>query len=503
MDYGREYDLARSFWEQYRDLLVAVPRPMRAVNSAVNSDYSNYLEEAKNAYLSYSVLYNSEDVWYSKNVDRSRIIVDSFDVSMCERCYECVSGEKNYNCTFAYSCRNCIDSDFVYDCLNCQNCFLCTNLRNKQYYFENREYSREEYEARVSEFRKTHDAAAARAKFRAMSRAAVHRFMDSSNATGCTGNNLNNCKNTSYTFNGYGAENVKFGFRTPYLKDSFDATNAGRTELLYEFIGGGGASSQNIFFCTYSKGVLISARYVDNCTVSKNLFGCIALRNKENCILNKQYSPEAYTELVSKIIEDMQARPYVDTAGRSYQYGEFFPPEFSPFAYNETVAQEYFPLNAETAVDSGWAWKDSHKKQYEPTIKNEAIPLKPVQDNNIVNEVLECAHMGKCSDQCTGAFRLTVGELDFYRGKDLPLPRLCPNCRHFERLAERTSLKLWHRRCMCNGADIGDQKSDIRYQNSASHVHGDNACPNEFETAYSPERPETVYCEACYNSEVA
>ncbi len=28
-------------------------------------------------------------------------------------------------------------------------------------------------------------------------------------------------------------------------------------------------------------------------------------------------------------------------------------------------------------------------------------------------------------------------------------------------------------------------------------------CPNEFETSYAPERPEIVYCEKCYQQEVA
>ena len=28
-------------------------------------------------------------------------------------------------------------------------------------------------------------------------------------------------------------------------------------------------------------------------------------------------------------------------------------------------------------------------------------------------------------------------------------------------------------------------------------------CKNEFETSYAPDRPEIVYCEQCYNEEVA
>ncbi|HEY4526141.1 MAG TPA: hypothetical protein VJL32_03550 [Candidatus Paceibacterota bacterium] len=40
------------------------------------------------------------------------------------------------------------------------------------------------------------------------------------------------------------------------------------------------------------------------------------------------------------------------------------------------------------------------------------------------------------------------------------------------------------------------------YKNFATHFHGENPCPTEFETSYAPDRPEIVYCEQCYNSEV-
>jgi hypothetical protein len=46
-------------------------------------------------------------------------------------------------------------------------------------------------------------------------------------------------------------------------------------------------------------------------------------------------------------------------------------------------------------------------------------------------------------------------------------------------------------------------KEQMVYTNTTPHFHGDASCPNEFETSYAPERPEIVYCEACYNAEVA
>jgi len=69
---------------------------------------------------------------------------------------------------------------------------------------------------------------------------------------------------------------------------------------------------------------------------------------------------------------------------------------------------------------------------------------------------------------------------------NLPLPHLCPNCRHYQRLKQRNPLKLWHRQCMCD---------------KTNHDHEDK-CVTEFETSYTPNKPEIIYCEKCYQQEV-
>ncbi|MBI4059642.1 hypothetical protein HY406_01100, partial [Candidatus Giovannonibacteria bacterium] len=126
--------------------------------------------------------------------------------------------------------------------------------------------------------------------------------------------------------------------------------------------------------------------------------------------------------------------------------------------------------------------------------------------------VIECQHQGKCNEQCTEAYKIIPQELQFLRRMNLPLPRLCPNCRHYQRIKQRNPLKLWHRKCQCAGLTSENRV----YQNTASHPHHMElppsvgtptakhvgACPNEFETTYAPERPEIVYCEKCYLAEV-
>ena len=130
---------------------------------------------------------------------------------------------------------------------------------------------------------------------------------------------------------------------------------------------------------------------------------------------------------------------------------------------------------------------DFAAKNYKITLEAKNIPdsIEKV-DEQILKEVIGCAHEGKCNHQCTEAFKITAGDLKFYKRMGIPIPALCPNCRHFARLAQRTPIKLWHRECMCD----------------KQHAHHNGKCQNKFETSYAPERPEIVYCEQCYQQEV-
>ena len=100
--------------------------------------------------------------------------------------------------------------------------------------------------------------------------------------------------------------------------------------------------------------------------------------------------------------------------------------------------------------------------------------------DDILNEILVCK-------DCKKNFRITKSELEFYKRMGLPIPHKDFECRHQDRMKKRNPRKLWHRSCMC----------EVK-----NHVHGDKKCSNEFETSYSPDRPEIVYCETCYQQEV-
>jgi len=199
------------------------------------------------------------------------------------------------------------------------------------------------------------------------------------------------------------------------------------------------------------------------CHNSTHLFGCIGLKQKDYSILNKEYSKEEYFELIPKIIEKMK---------QDNEHGGFFPVSISPFCYNETVAQEYYPLLKEEVVSKGFNWKD--EKDEAPNVKK-IIPANQLPDHikDIPDDILNWAIRCEATDR---PFLIVKQELLFYRNMNLPIPHLHPDERHKRRMAFTNPRKLWKRDC--------------------------SKCGKNIETTFAPERPETVYCEECYLKEV-
>ncbi len=489
-EYGTDYDFGKPFFVQFAELLKRVPKMALEAYQNEGSPYTNYTWISKNVYLSSSVIY-SENISYCHGTTRCQDSMDSTYLYDSQLCYGSQDCQRCANAVYLTDCRECLDSAFLYDCRGCRNCFMSSNLRNKSYVFRNQELSKEEYERRMSELG-LGDRVAFQAlipEYEALRTKAIHRFASLFKTVNATGNNLINAKNARYCFTGEDLENVSYGIRVIEAKDSADLYGVGNgAELLYDGVNVGYRDSL-IRFSTNTFEDIRDATYCDYCRTSQNIFGCAGLRKKQYHILNKPYSKEEYESMIPKIIEHMNAMPYKDEKGRTYAFGEFFPAEFSPFAYNESIAQEYYPVTKEKAIESGFRWGVSVPREYRVTKDPGQLPrdIKNVSDS-ITEETIRCAHNGSCEHQCTTAFRILESELQFYRRMHLPLPWLCPNCRHYERIEYRNPLniRLWRRSCMCNGSD---------------HGHPER-CPNEFETPYAPDRPEVVYCEECYQKEV-
>ena len=503
LSYGREYDFSRSFFEQVDDLFKNVPRLNLFHLNAINSPYANITRDVKDVYLSYSVV-EAEEIFYSKNIDRSRQMFDCFAMEDSEQCMGSMYGEKDYDIAYSFLTGSSLNSMFLFDSQNASDCFLSTNLRSRKYVLRNKQYSKEEYKSERQKIDTGSYATFSRLveEFKKMPLRYPRKYADILKSVNATGNILANVKNARHIFECYDMEDTAYCGRNFALKDSLDVNNSGLgSELIYEYVSGG-KLDRGLKFCVACFGSSRDLEYCGWCKSSSDLLGCFGLQNKKFCILNKEYPEQEYRSLRERIMRQMGEMPYMGKNGTVYRYGEFFPTEMSPFGYNESLSQEQYPLTKAKALAFGYRWRD-------PDIKNPVIDIRAgdlpdhIKDTNedILSKTIGCAHQGSCDHLCTVGFRVIQRELEFYKKLNVPLPRLCPNCRYYDRLTLRTPWKLWHRKCHC----AGEKSENGVYANTGthpSHAKGEH-CPNEFETSYAPERPEIVYCESCYNSEVA
>jgi len=205
-------------------------------------------------------------------------------------------------------------------------------------------------------------------------------------------------------------------------------------------------------YCNQSKHIL----YSDNCLSCEHLLGCVSLRRKKYCVLNRQYTKDEYEGLAASIIAQMQ---------QDGSFGEFFPVSLSPYGYNETNAQEVYPLSREEVLRRGWGWEnDLPFTTGRETLRQIPDDIREVPDG-ITHEILAC-------EACRRNYRIVPQELAIYRAMSVPVPAHCPECRNIGRLKRRNPQKLWKRQCA--------------------------KCLQPIQTTYAPERPETVYCEECY-----
>ncbi len=457
LQYGRDFDFSRPFFEQFRELQLQVPRIALFNINPTNSDFCQQAYNNKNCYLCV-VVEDCEDSMYMTHSNKIRTSYDSSYLQDCELCYDCIDSTKLYNCIGCQSCQNSSDLMFCYDCVGCQNCVGCFGIRNKKYWIMNKQYTKEQYDEKIKllEFNKHSKFVNARDYFLDWTKNLPHRSNRNFNVENCTGNYLINAKDSFHCFNSFEIQDCAYCTWIFHSRDCFDVYGLGYGELVYEGLG-----VERLNACAFNTFVSHSndTFYSDLSFNSHYLFGCVGLKSKKYCILNKEYSPDEYKELKAKIVEHME---------KNGEWGRFFPKEFSPFAYNETAANDHFPLSKGEAANAGFQWREKEKKEYLPASAEIPDDVNEAEDS-ICKETFACA-------ECEKNYKTQVAELGFYKKWGIAIPRKCPDCRYAYRLSLRNPRILWKRKC--------------------------EKCGTELETTYATNRSEKVYCEKCYTEEV-
>lgn len=485
--YARDFDFSRPFFEQFSELQNHVPA-LALINDdgigSVNCAYTQDFAFGRNCYMTF-VAWKLEDTLYTCYARGTKDVSDALtSFGGCELTYETIYTQGCFRSANVYYSFNLRDCQFCYDCRDSSDCFLSVGLRHKKFCIKNVQYTEEEYRRIVAGYRLDMASGRERAQkeFNTLILQHPRRYANLKNCVNATGDDLINAKNCRYVFNAINAEDSRYCESQDTPKDSYDLLVGGEMTQCYEALTPD-QSYRNLFSLYSWKNMDVA--YCDSVHSSKCLFGCVGLKKAEYCIFNKQYTKEGYEAMKARIIAHMQ---------ETGEWGEFFPAHLSRFGYNETIAQIYFPMTREGAAARDMSWRDNMQMTTgKETLTPAEVPdsIRDVPDA-ITQEVLACT-------MCSRNYRIVPAELLLYRKMDIPLPRRCFYCRNASRIAFRNPFSLWHRACHC----AGEASADGIYKNMSAHAHSASVCPNEFETSYAPDRPEIVYCEPCYQQEVA
>jgi hypothetical protein len=471
--FGKDYDLEKPFFEQFGKLLVEVPRLGIMIHNNVRSDYTNGSAENKDCYLIFAADYN-EDCMYGRLLQRDKGCVDCAFLHESELCYECIDCRKCFKCMFSEQCQDSTDLMFCYNMRNSNNCIFSTNGRNISNSILNIKYTKEEFEKKKAEILSSYESIEeAKKEFAELKKKIIVKFALQTKCHNITGNYLHNCHEGVMLFDTYDSKNCSYMKDTENPTDSWDCNNYYyKCEFGYNIMGAMQISNtKNCDYVFYSN----ELEYCDNCYNMTSAFGCTAIRKGEYMILNKSYEKDEYNKLKEKIIEQLK---------NDGTYGQFFPTEISPFGYNESLSQDFFPLGKDEAIKRGYKWQDKTTGTFnKETIQKGEVPnsIESV-DENILDEILVC-------EDCNKNYKIVEAELSFYKRMRLPIPHKDFECRHKDRMNKRNGMELWKRSCMC------EMKNH--------HNHSEGKCVEKFETTYSPERKEIIYCETCYQQEVS
>ncbi len=467
--YGRDFDFARPFFEQYKELNDQVPRFSLMVNNSTDCGFSNLCNRSARCYFVFGCVDN-EDCDYSHSVWNCRESVDCLYLFKSEYCYQCIDVLESTRLLYCRECEACTDSIALFDCRGCVNCIGCVGLRNKSYHIFNKQVTKEEYQKFLSEYPLSDPKVLQHilSQRDALMQEVPTPHMFGSHNVAASGNHVYHAKNVHWAFDVKSGEDSKFGFTVRKFINSYDCGFSLDIENSYECLF---SQPYGLKFCHLAIDCT-DTTYSEACFNSNNLFGCVGLRKKDYCILNKQYTKEEYEIMVPKIIEHMK---------QNGEWGEYFPIAISPYAYNESTVGEYYPLTKDQALAFGYRWEDNipDTKGQENCLLDSLLPAQIYNWEFLKDKIFAC-------QACKRNYRFINHEISFYERFRLALPTKCFFCRHDERMAVRLPRLLYHRKCMCN---------------KTNHAHVGN-CSNEFDTAYAPDRLEKVYCEKCYQQEM-
>lgn len=500
LDFGMTYTPGR-FYDDLKVLFKQVPFLNMFAFSNENSDYTNGSEWNKNCYMIFASDHN-RDCYYSYSIFDCKNVVDGYGSKGCENCYQIIDCLNCMKTAYSQKVDESFNVLFSYHIKNCKNIFLCVGLKDKEYYYMNEFVGKERWDSEIApmidDLFRHGKAEEYQAKLQEMMKWTIVQNMSIINAQNCIGDLIDNSKNVLESFEVHNAEDIRGVINANGCKDvMWWYVVVDGSQKIHEGIGlAANFSAATVWNSRTDNRDVYFSNFIMNV---KNMLGTISCRNKEYCILNKEYSKTEREKHAMQIVKELQEQK---------KRWEFFDPEFSPFPYNDTVADEYYPIKtiivdgkeqihhaegkgtvtvadsskfiSDAILDLWWAEKIKIKRRTRENEINIPAGIQTIQSaevhsdiNEVKDDILEKAII------CTVSwrpFKLSIPELTFYRKNGFPLPHKHPDIRHQERLDKRPGRNICVRNC--------------------------SNCKQEMLSVYTPEYAGKVYCETCYNKEI-
>ncbi len=471
MNWGQVNDDNQDFFDQYKKVWQNIPRPGVININNTNWEYNTFSSDNKNIYLCADAM-RSEDTLYSTTIKYIKNWLDLLNVWNCDYVYECVSSHQLTKCVHVRYSENCYDCWFLATCKNCTDCFLCNNISDRKNYILNKPASEQEITNIKAMMKTASWLQRLKDQFQILWDTQPRPASMVINCENSLGSVLSNSQNAFRCFDSHDIQNCRYCHVGEFNADAMDCTifNPKASQVYEQVCGWFLQKSVCDMTCWQSSDIFFS-EFVMSCD---HMFGCINMMNSSYCIFDRQYTKDEREKSVWNIIWKMQ-----DTGER----GEFFPPQFSPFSYNDTVAMDYFPVHkvkypdgkeeiidihgsgtihvledkfiAKAELDLWWkeriptTWRT---KNYEINIPQNAKVIPANQLPESIDEVTDdiCSFVILC-EQTGRPYQITPIELKIYRALKISLPRLHHSIRHTQRIRRRPAKEFCLRTCSATG----------------------------------------------------
>ncbi|MBU0577532.1 hypothetical protein KJ742_00595 [Patescibacteria group bacterium] len=414
-----DYDPDKPFFEQYKELSKITPRVNIFAPYNENCDYCNAAEKNRNCYM-HILADRCEDCYYTHGVFGCHDCIDSAYLHDSELCFECVDCRNCYRCRACFLTDNSSNCNFCFDMRGCSDCFMSYGLRNQKYCINNQQLSKEEYEKKMNEINFNSHSVFAYLKDKFVKEILTGKpYKRLINTENSTGNFLINTKNCHHCYDVEDAEDCMY-----YWVGANGCKDVVHSHAIVD-------GSQLICGCvstteSYNCHNVVGCWTCKDCCYGEFLqgcndcFGCISLRYKKYCILNKEYSEEEYKEIKSDIIKKM-----------GDYYGNPFPFDCATFSYLDSAFKDYDTFTKEEVESMGWRYGEEQEVEagdYED-VSNIPDDISNLEDSKI-ETVFLCPISGK-------PFKIIPQEIRLLKKIKAPLPRAHHEVRYEERVRFR------------------------------------------------------------------